>query len=308
MSLPAAASELVAWGFLGVGGTLLGLATLKSDGAFLRSRWTLAGPAALVLLAAVGAGLGRTRTLCLPPLTLAVIWSLGHAASSPVLDWVGGVLTHFRQPQHAGMALLLASGALVVALLRGTCPTPAGGAAGALEWSTPAEHYGLREVAVGRVTTDRGRPLHVLACTRPGAPGVPGSAVQYHLFRAELLCLSPPNGECNCHGWIFLGGHYWLEDRDVEVVLQDNGYQAIAEPHAGDLTLYRDAAGGIQHSGVVVAVTDSGVLVESKWGDQGLFVHWAELPGYGRHTYYHSTRPGHLLRGLDGRAAAPRSY
>jgi hypothetical protein len=52
---------------------------------------------------------------------------------------------------------------------------------------------------------------------------------------------------------------------------------------------------------VVLALAEGGeVLVESKWGDPGLYVHRAELRGYGRHLFYRSARTGHHVRELPG--------
>jgi hypothetical protein len=297
-------AHAAAYGFLGIGTTLLGLATLASGGGFLRSRWTLAGPAALVLLAAAGAGLGQDQSFWLPPLILAGIWVLGHAALSPSLDRLMAALAWLRQPRAQGATLAFASATLTMALFRaGTDPLAPDVSAAVPDWAPPAERYGLRDIAEGHVTTDRGRPLHVLACTRQAPLAPPGSALSRHQHNAELLCLAPPDSECNCHGWVFLGGHHWLEDSDVELIVQDNDYQTVAEPRVGDLVLYRGIADEIRHSGLVVAVAAGGqVLVESKWGDQGVYVHVPEL-GYGRHVYYRSARAGHLVRGLETLAA-----
>jgi hypothetical protein len=307
MSHFAVGTHAAAYSFLVIGTMLLGLATLGSGGGFLRSRWTLAGPAVLALLAATGAGMGRDSAVWLPPLGLAAIWVLGHGALSPSLDRVVAALGRLRQPRAQGATLALASAALTVALLRcGAAPQPPAVSAGVPDWTPPAERYGLRDIAEGRVTTDRGRPLRVLACTRHAPPSRPGSALWRHLNNAELLCLAPPDGDCNCHGWVFLGGHHWLEDSDVEVIVQDNGYQPVAEPRVGDLVLYHGNANDIRHSGLVVAVAAGGrVLVESKWGDQGVYVHVPEL-GYGRHVYYRSARTGHLVRGLETVAVQPQ--
>ena len=38
----------------------------------------------------------------------------------------------------------------------------------------------------------------------------------------------PASDDCNCHGWVFAGGHYWLEADDVECILSENGYQPVS--------------------------------------------------------------------------------
>jgi hypothetical protein len=161
--------------------------------------------------------------------------------------------------------------------------------------------YQLRQIAPGAVTTDAGRPLCVYVSLRPqpeGAPDRLSSAVRRHLRLAELVRLTPPTGECDCHGWVFLGGRGWMAPADIEFILEDNNYRTVSEPHAGDLVLYRDGAGRIRHSGILIGLTEeSQAVVQSKWGDQGECVHLAPIPGYGRHHFYRSPREGHRVQG-----------
>jgi hypothetical protein len=107
--------------------------------------------------------------------------------------------------------------------------------------------------------------------------------------------------ESNCHGWVFTGGRYNLRGRFVEVILSDNGYTPVDTPTAGDLCVYRDNAGGVSHTGVVQAVlADGGVLVESKWGRLGVYLHAAGDSCYGtRFTFHHTDRPTHRLHGFE---------
>jgi hypothetical protein len=151
------------------------------------------------------------------------------------------------------------------------------------------------------VLSDCGQPLRVFTSTRPVAsPLTDGATVQRHLSNADLLRLAPPSENCNCHGWTFLGGHGWLRGGEVERLLPDNGYHLVDQPQPRDLVLYRDAGGQIQHSGQVFGLAEDGqVLVESKWGDRGLYVHLAALPDYGRHEFYRSAREGHRLHGWE---------
>jgi hypothetical protein len=189
-------------------------------------------------------------------------------------------------------------------------PAPAPGARAAQafpDWHQTVARYGLREVPAGTVRTDRGRPLRVFVALRPGTDVAPLSdspVVWQHLRMADLVRLAPPGGECNCHGWVFLGGRAWILGEDVEAVLRDNGYRPTEAPRPEDLVVYRDG-GQVQHSGVVLGVAEAGqVLVESVWGDQGRYAHRALLPGYGRHQFYRSDRPGHRLCGWED---APRA-
>jgi hypothetical protein len=117
-----------------------------------------------------------------------------------------------------------------------------------------------------------------------------------HLLTGGVIRLAPPSADCNCHGWVFLAGQYWMPARDVNLILQDNGYQRVKSPAVGDLVVYWAEDGDIAHSGVVRALdADGAALVESKWGDLGRYLHRAELRFFGRHQFFHSARTGHLL-------------
>jgi hypothetical protein len=89
----------------------------------------------------------------------------------------------------------------------------------------------------------------------------------------------------------------------VNAILQDNGYSLVAQPQVGDLAIYRSLADEVTHTGLVRMVGgDGSVLVESKWGPLGIYLHPVAAQPYGeRHTYYRSSREGHLL------AVTPRS-
>ena len=52
-----------------------------------------------------------------------------------------------------------------------------------------------------------------------------------------------PDARCNCHGWIFTGGRFWVKGTDVGQVLHDNRYEEVSETRVGDLIVYRDDAG-----------------------------------------------------------------
>ena len=81
----------------------------------------------------------------------------------------------------------------------------------------------------------------------------------------------------------------------------------MTAPQAGDLVVYRDGGGQVSHTGIVYSAVPGGlVLVESKWGKGGRFIHPVDAQPYpGPWTYYRADRPGHLLRGLGDEPARP---
>ena len=174
---------------------------------------------------------------------------------------------------------------------------------------------GIRPVAATASTTDAGRPVPLYFRARPTEEAVlkASDAAVFSAggFAARAIRLAPPSEDYNCHGWVFTGGRYWIQNEDVETIVQDNGYQSVAQPRPGDLALYRasgtdSAAGPVLHSGVV-RVADPGqpVLVESKWGKSCRYLHQADaIPYPCEPMYYRSSRDGHLLNHLDA-APAP---
>src|SRR5262249_23739786 len=102
--------------------------------------------------------------------------------------------------------------------------------------------------------------------------------------------------------WVFAGGRYWIQDKDAERIIKENGYEAVSSPRTGDLVTYWDNSIGLLHTGIVRSAGSFGlVLVESKWCKAGRYLHTVDSQPYGRQfVYYRSQRPGHLLNGLDG--------
>jgi hypothetical protein len=134
-----------------------------------------------------------------------------------------------------------------------------------------------------------------------------GEVEESYLAEANYACRVIRTGNAdtdyNCHGWIFTGGQYALRSDDIPSILADNHYQPVDEPQPGDLIIYREATGKISHTGMVRSVMAEGmVLIESKWGPLGRFLHSPDDQPYGlEHTYYRSPRDGHLLVVVDDR-------
>jgi hypothetical protein len=110
----------------------------------------------------------------------------------------------------------------------------------------------------------------------------------------KVIRVAGPDTVCNCHGWVFTGGQYGLASEDVDAILADNGYVVVDKAREGDVVIYRDDLGGVRHSGLVRFVgTDDLVLVESKWGPLGLYLHPPQDQPYGDlFHFYRTSRPG----------------
>ncbi len=166
----------------------------------------------------------------------------------------------------------------------------------------------LHEIDNACATTDQGRPIRLFAAAGLVSPAPDPELV---LQQAELLKniglaehvirLGLGWQNCNCHGWVFTAGQFWVRSDEVGLILRDNGYQHVALLRPGDLAIYRDPQGAVVHSGVVRYVGGPGlILVESKWGRLGRLLHMYDVHCYDRAScsFYRSRRPGHLVHGL----------
>jgi hypothetical protein len=114
---------------------------------------------------------------------------------------------------------------------------------------------------------------------------------------AHLVRLVEPSLHCNCYGWIFSGGRYGMYGWQVPLILRDNGYQPVTTPQESDVAVYV-AQGDVVHAGIarIDRLTGS-LLIESKWGPFGVFLHApAAHPFGGVAAYYRSPRGGHANR------------
>jgi len=170
--------------------------------------------------------------------------------------------------------------------------------------NTPVE----REKAV----TDRGHRVALRETLDPHDSQVLGEMEAKFLanssLRDQVMRVAGPDERSNCHGWVFTGGRYVMIGSDIERILEDNGYTPQDRPQPGDLVVYRSNA-GIEHSGVVQYVTDGEpVLVKSKWGNLGVYLHPVNQSPYGStFTFYRSPRKGHLLSTTPTTASDPSS-
>jgi len=137
---------------------------------------------------------------------------------------------------------------------------------------------------------------------------VPADAEQEQRFLADqgmnlhLMRTAAPDGRYNCHGWIFTNGRCWVRGAAVPSILRDNGYAVVSRPAPGDVAVFRNVRDEVMHTALVRSVSEDGlILLESKWGKLGRYIHTATDHGYRNYscTYYHSSREGHVLRGLE---------
>jgi len=162
-----------------------------------------------------------------------------------------------------------------------------------------------RPVEGPQATTDRGTRIVLKEAIAPRPEselaGPEEKTLRDTRLREQVIRKSGPADHSNCHGWVFAGGKFLLSPDDVDLIVKENGYGEVNEPHAGDLVVYRQN-GTISHTAVVRYVSEGQpVLVESKWGSMGVFLHPADKSCYGtEYTFYRSNRQGHLLAGLGG--------
>lgn len=175
-------------------------------------------------------------------------------------------------------------------------------------------HKDYASVEPSPASTDLGRPIRIskrVAGQKPLLNVASLEAQQAILDRfgidTQVIPVVQGWQPCNCHGWVFTDGRFWVHGEDVATILKDNGYYPVGNsPMPGDLAVYHDDAGKITHTGIVRIVTSGLILVESKWGKLGRFIHPHNVHGYLRDecTFYRSARHGHVLQGIP-RGSAP---
>lgn len=149
--------------------------------------------------------------------------------------------------------------------------------------------------------TDRNHPIKVYRLDENPAEHVfatdviDGSALE---FTGSMIQRGSANPLANCHGWVFLDSQYLMTPEGVQRVLDDNGYEVVSEPSGGDVIIYRNDNREIVHSGIVRGVLNDGtIIVESKWGTEGLFLHNPEDQPYSQtFEYYRTSRRDHHVK------------
>lgn len=149
--------------------------------------------------------------------------------------------------------------------------------------------------------TDGNHPIQVYrldqGATDPvnGGSQENGYAVEYS---GSMIQRAPAGPLANCHGWVFLDGQYLISGDAVQRILDDNAYEVVEEAIAGDVIIYRDDNRNIVHSGLVRGVLNDGtIIIESKWGVEGVFLHKPlDTPYSILFDYYRSPRPTHRVK------------
>lgn len=144
--------------------------------------------------------------------------------------------------------------------------------------------------------TDKGTRIQLYECTE--FDELPSSQAPLPQLAARRIVAGPSDPRANCHGWVFTGGKYYVAGESIDTILRENGYERVTVPHVDDLVVWRDPKQLPVHTGIVKAVgLDDFVLVESKWGHTGRYLHEPGHPGYSQDfAFYRSPRSGHLLR------------
>jgi hypothetical protein len=296
---------------LGVGSSLLGLFGL-AGGSFLGRR-ALSVLRVVGVLAGAGVGLAALAAqlpeqVWLPPLALAGVCALLGLVRQPLTARLVRSLLAAAQsrPVHA-TALLLLGPALIGWRLHEMDRAVEVLNEKDLAVSRGDGEVELEQVAVQVAVTDRGQTLRLWAASAQMADAESEAAEASYLQRSgmgqRLIRTGDAHLECNCHGWVFTGGRHWVRGEQVDLILRDNGYRQVTEPQPGDLVVYRDQAGAVLHTGLVRLADEHGlVLIESKWGRLGRFIHPVAQHCYPDAVpcYYHTPRGGHLLLGLPG--------
>jgi hypothetical protein len=168
------------------------------------------------------------------------------------------------------------------------------------------------DVVDSPAVTDKGRSLRLQT-----APGVHFNLDEFNQMQVDLLARLEMTGtvtplplgwqNANCHGWVFTGGTFFVINEDVQTILDDNGYKAVGSPHASDIAVYRNSEGQVIHTALVRFTGLGSVMVESKWGHCGVFLHPSDVHPYrpAECAFYRSSRSGHLLAGLPERPRGP---
>ncbi len=146
--------------------------------------------------------------------------------------------------------------------------------------------------------TDRNRPIRVYRLDEDGAEPLNEDEATSVNYLDSTIHRGPADHAANCHGWVFLDSQFLISGEAVQQILDDNGYELTEEPVAGDVIIYRSDNRAIVHSGLVRGVLNDGtIIIESKWGVEGTFLHAPEGTPYSTlFEYYRSPRSDNRVK------------
>lgn len=161
--------------------------------------------------------------------------------------------------------------------------------------STPGKKQEIYEFVA---LTDRNRPIRVYRMAEEGSEALDENEATVVNFMESTIQRGPADPAANCHGWVFLDSQFLIPGEAVQQILDDNGYELTDEPKAGDVIIYRSDNRDIVHSGLVRGVLNDGtIIIESKWGIEGTFLHDPEGTPYSTlFEYYRSPRPDNRVK------------
>jgi hypothetical protein len=162
----------------------------------------------------------------------------------------------------------------------------------------PLQSVDLEDLPV-RLTealTDKGRTVGLFHFKIHSTAGEIQQFIDTQEDRSQIIRMQEANSAANCHGWVFTGGAFGIRDPEIASILYDNDYVEVTDPREGDLAIYVSDH-QITHSGHVrMANKRSPILIESKWGPLGVYLHTIDKqPFPGACHFYRSPRADHLL-------------
>lgn len=279
--------------WFGVGGSLLALAGIWLEKRLGRRSNRIFGATLFLAFSLIAAALwitGQPAGVIRPFLALAFACLAAFAAQSAIVRWGA---RHLLKPSVIwGLLLIVSPVFSLVYAYRVNRPDPL---SPLMTDMGPNVH---RDPTYPVAVTDLGRQIELFRYDASESPETLGNLlVDQEALTQKVIRIAGPDAACNCHGWVFTGGRYGVASEDVDKVLPDNGYQVVGDPREGDVVIYRDDLDRVRHTGLVRFVgTDGLVLVESKWGPLGIYLHSPTDQPYGRFFYfYRSSRPTHEL-------------
>lgn len=249
---------------------------------------------------------GQPSFLWLPFLLLVPVWLLFAVCRSGLITSGGLFFTRLLEHVRFQAALLLLGGGALLGWQSYsiTCSVEQELADTDDILSLIAAVPNLEDSPSFYILTDAGQRIPLFRATDNDADGSRLEKEYLHQrgYDAKIIQTGDADVSYNCHGWVFAGGKGWVRGSFVDQILTDNRYQTVSRPVPGDVAVFRDRQGVVSHTALVRSVFDDGtVLLESKWGKLGRFIHTSTQHVYAGDSlgYYRSPRPSHVVNLKD---------